>query len=335
MTYAGARSETQAQMARTMHYDLAGEGLHPGFEALTQSLQQQESAFYVANRLWPQKDYVFLDDFTRTSTRFYNASLRTVDYIHNTEASRREINDWVAAATQQKIRELIPSGVLNELTRLVLTNAVYFKGSWDTRFDPARTRQADFHISDLRSVQVPMMLQTIQAPYGENELCQWIELPYQGKQMSMMFLLPGREVALDRLEAALSPEKLDSWVEGSASEKVLVSVPRFRMSFFSSMAPVLARMGMPDAFDENRADFSGMTGRKELYLSHVLHKAFVEINEEGTEAAAATAVVVATKSAVLSQQFIADRPFVFLIRDRKTGCILFVGRLADPASDGS
>jgi len=341
MTYAGAAGQTAEQMKQALEITLPEGEAHAALNALNLTLKNNSMfegapvfSFNVANQLWGQKDFAFNEQFLNTLSAYYDANLKTVDF-RDSENARALINLWVAAQTNDKIKDLIPEGVLNALTRLVLTNAVYFKGSWDTRFDPARTRQADFHISDLRSVQVPMMLQTIQAPYGENELCQWIELPYQGKQMSMMFLLPGREVALDRLEAALSPEKLDSWVEGSASEKVLVSVPRFRMSFFSSMAPVLARMGMPDAFDENRADFSGMTGRKELYLSHVLHKAFVEINEEGTEAAAATAVVVATKSAVLSQQFIADRPFVFLIRDRKTGCILFVGRLADPASDGS
>lgn len=335
MTFSGARMETESQMAKVLHFELNQNQLHPAFASLMARMQGGKGyQLVVANALWPQKEYPFLKDFMDIGTRYYQAGVQALDYAGDTEGARGTINRWVEQKTQNKIKELIKPDILTALTRLVLTNAVYFKGSWDTQFDPARTRSMAFRISDSQTVDVPMMYQSSSLPYYEDDVLQVLELPYAGKELSMLVVLPSRESGMAKVEAMLSAGSMEKWVSSLKEEKVEVFLPKFRMTCDYALNPVLTRMGMPDAFDVLKADFSGMTGNKQLYIAAVIHKAFVDVNEEGTEAAAATAVVVATKSISINPQFRADRPFVFVIRDKKTGIILFMGRVMNPLDAG-
>jgi serpin B len=227
---------------------------------------------------------------------------------------------------------LIPAGVLNSLTRLVLTNAVYFKGDWAAQFDPQSTKDAPFHVSADDTIDVPMMFQKDEFRYAELDAIQILELPYVGDDFSMLVLLPQDMDGLSALEAKLTPGNLDRWLSALRPRKVDVYLPKFKMTSQFSLNGVLQDMGMSDAFDSDKADFSGMTGHKQLYITAVVHKAFVDVNEEGTEAAAATGVVMATKSVQVTPTFRADHPFVFLIRDNQSGSILFMGRLLNPSS---
>ena len=235
-----------------------------------------------------------------------------------------------------KIRDLIPPGVLDALTRLVLTNAIYFKGDWLHPFKESATSGAPFWISSDRSIPAPMMQQTESFRYGESDLCQVLELPYAGDALSMFVLLPRERDGLRGLEEALTHEALVERTTALARRQVAVTLPKFKLTCQFSLAEVLRKMGMVDAFSVEAADFSGMTGRKDLYVSAVIHKAFVDVHEEGTEAAAATAVVMSlTAMPQRPVTFRADHPFLLLIQHKPSGSILFMGRVADPVGDAS
>ena len=334
MTYAGARGETAEQMADVLHFDAEGK-VHRQFGGLGHSVRAREDAGYqldVANALWVQEDYDLLETFLDTVTQNYGAGVRQVDYKGDTEGARKTINGWVEEQTRDKIRDLLQPGVLDHLTRLVLTNAVYFKGVWKVQFDPKATTDAPFQVTPDDSVTVPMMYQEDDFWYGEDEGVQVLGMPYAGDALSMIVLLPKAKDGLPALEQKLTAAQMEQWVSSMHPRKVRVYLPRFKATSQFGLGPMLAGLGMPLAFDARDADFSGMTGRPDLYISAVIHKAFVDVNEEGTEAAAATAVVMRVKSAMPAEPptFRADHPFLFLIRDTESGAILFLGRMANP-----
>jgi serpin B len=335
MTHAGARGETAGQMAKTLHFTLDRERLDRAFASLLSELnggkRQRHYQLRVANALWGQQGFDFLPDFLTTTRDEYHAGLENVDFRGDTESARETINRWVAKATQDKIRDLLKPGVLNSTTRLVLTNAVYFKGSWAEPFPKQQTREQPFHTSADRQVRVPMMQQTSHFKYLKARNFQALDLPYADGDLSMVILLPTKKDGLAALEKELTAERLAGWLAKMRSDEVEVSLPRFRMTAEFQLKDTLSALGMSQAFSAGEADFSGMDGKRDLYLSAVVHQAYVDVNEEGTEAAAATGAIVAEAKAVLNPPvFRADHPFVFLIRDNRTGSVLFLGRLVDP-----
>ncbi len=340
MTYAGAQEQTAEQMAQALNFSLPQAHLHGAFGYLIKQINRQAEAgdydLSVANALWLQQDYEFLATYLGLVSAHYEAALERVDFVRQTEPSRQRINDWVARQTEGKIEDLIPEGAVHRLTRLVLTNAIYFKGDWAQQFDPDKTQEADFTVSPDKTVKAPLMHQQDDFRYAQIDTLQILELPYKGKALSMLVLLPDKADGLAALEAKLTAENLSRWQQQMRQREVIVYLPRFEITSQFGLSDTLSAMGMPDAFTEN-ANFSGMDGTRELFISDVLHKAFVEVNEEGTEAAAATGVIVGITSRSLLQPpiFRADRPFIFLIKDNATGSILFLGRLADPTQDGA
>lgn len=334
MTYAGARGETERQMAQTLHFTLGQDWLHPAFASLETGLQavQQpgELQLRVANSLWPQIDYPFLEAYLSLVAEHYGVLITPVDY-RQTEAARTRINTWVEEKTEKKIEDLIPPGMLDALTTLVLVNAIYFKGNWANQFDPASTAGAPFWVTPDEPIQVPMMTQEKEFRYAEWEGLQILELPYVGNYLSMVVILPEEVGGLAALENALTVENLDRWTGRLWQREVVVFLPRFGMSWGFELSRTLIAMGMGAAF--GGADFSGMDGTTSLFIDKVLHKAFVDVNEEGTEAAAATAVIMARGMPPPPVTFRADHPFLFLIRDNKTGSILFLGRVLEPESE--
>jgi serpin B len=333
MTYAGARGPTADEMAKTLHFTLAPDRLHPALGALLHDLHGDgKSRGYrlaIANALWAQKGQPFLPPYLQLTRQCYGANLQEVDFAGATEEARRTINAWVEKQTQDKIKDLLQQGVLDSTTRLVLTNAIYFKGDWQEPFKKDQTRDAPFQLSSTEKVNVPLMNRTGEFNYLEGDNFQALELPYAGKDLSMVVLLPKKVDGLADVEKTLTAEKLASALAKLRHEEVVVSLPRFQVTSEFSLKGTLAAMGMPLAFSD-KADFSGMDGKEDLFLSAVVHKAFVDVNEEGTEAAAATGVVIAWKSLPARQVFRADHPFLFLIRDRRSGSILFLGRLVKP-----
>ena len=338
MTCGGARGETENQMAQTLHFNLPPDKLHPAFAALESNLnavqQKGQIKLAVANSLWPQVSYEFLPDYLALCQKYYYTSIKPVDYKGHTETARKTINDWVEARTNRKIVELLKLGVLDSSTRLVLVNAIYFKGKWVSQFETNRTKNQPFHISSDKTIDAPLMRQTHDFHYAEFPGLQVLELPYVGDDLSMIVLLPREVDGLGNLEAGLTAENLTAWTAHLESQEVQVFLPKFKSISEFSLSGTLATLGMTDAFIYGQADFSGMNGRKDLFIGDVIHKAFVEVNEEGTEAAAATAVVMLAGAAPLNPWpipvFRADHPFLFLIRDNHNGSILFLGRVMNP-----
>ena len=336
MTYGGARGETADQMANVLRLPSSGEAVHAAYAALQNDLNAAGPGapgfeLVAANRLWGQKGYTFLPDFLSLLKANYGAGLEQLDFTADTEVARKAINVWIEKQTRDKIQDLIKPGVLPAQTGLVLTNAIYFKGKWAEKFRKEATREWDFFVTPETKVIAPFMYQEAEFGYFEGDGLQALELPYQGDRLAMVVLLPGAKDGLAALEASLSAEKVAGWLGNLHRREVRVALPRFKTTAEFSLADTLVAMGMTDAFNPKAADFSGMTGTKDLTIVAVVHKAFVEVNEEGTEAAAATAVV--AKSEGIAEPppvFRADHPFLFLIRDTKTGAILFLGRILDP-----
>ncbi|HDN78929.1 MAG: serpin family protein [Chloroflexi bacterium] len=344
MTYAGARGETERQMADTLHFTLPQNRLHPAFNALELELTQRGKAtgeqaekseegfqLHIANAIWGQEGYKFLPEFLDTLAENYGAGIRLLDFQKAPEKSRQVINDWVSKQTEGKIKDLIPKGLINELTRLVLTNAIYFNARWLHPFDKRQTRDGTFHLLDGSEVTVPMMRQTELLRYAEGDGYQAVELPYRMPGFSMLILLPEAN-RFEEFEASLNGELINAIVKSLDSKNVALTMPKFKFESSFLLAKTLAQMGMPDAFLLERADFSGMDGTRNLFIREVTHKAFVSVDEEGTEAAAATAVIVALKAVISPPiKVIVDHPFIFLIRDNETGTILFMGRVMNPS----
>jgi serine protease inhibitor len=337
MTYAGARGETAKQMAGVLHFTQSEAQPHADFGQLQSDLNgrnQEGIELDIANALWAQKGARFLPGFMQIATQRYAANVKQADFVTAAESARKEINSWVAHQTKDKIQNILPSGSVDSLTRLVLADAIYFKGTWVKPFDKRGTRPQPFHLAGAQEVSAPLMYHVDQVRYSEEAGMQAVELPYKGDGLSMIVLLPRQTNGCGTLESALSPALLSKVLSGMKSQEVEIYLPRFKLESDLGLAKTLVEMGMPDAFSA-KADFSGIDGTRSLYISAVFHKAWGEVNEEGTEAAAATAVVMAKSMAMRKPGpprpvFRADHPFVFLIRDTKSGTVLFLGRLANP-----
>ncbi len=334
MTSAGAAGVTADEMARVLHSSLAREQFHPANGALIQSLDRGVALggyrLNVANRLWGQTGFPFLESFLKTTREDYAAEMALVEFSRAPEAARTTINDWVSEKTETKIKDLMPEGSVTSDTRLVLTNAVYFKGKWAGPFDPDLTQDAPFHLDASRTVEVPTMVRLDKWSYARAEGVELLELPYEGGDISMVILLPSTIDGLSDLEARLTSANLDAWLASLETAELELALPRFRVTSSFGLNSTLTAMGMPSAFDPLTADFSGMDGRRDLSIQAVVHKGFVDVNEEGTEAAAATGVGVGVTS--LPQTLRIDHPFVIVIRDNVTGSFLFMGRIADPSA---
>ena len=330
MTYAGAGGRTAEQIASAMHFQGSGEDLHGSFAALAAVLEQKKGScrLEVANALWGQEGYPFLQDFIGLIDRHYGGGFRTVNFKERKEEARAAINEWAAANTSGKIRELLKPEILTELTRLVLTNAIYFRGNWAARFDPEQTTAAPFHVRPGETTEVQMMHATGMFRYAEQDGVEFLEMPYEGDELSMVVLLPGITASGDAVPIDLG--KLDGWLAAAFPGQTEIWLPKFTFEAEYRLDEYLKEMGMADAFSLPPADFSGLNGRKDLYITAVIHKAVIDVNEEGSEAAAATAVVIGTKMAPRKNYFRADRPFIFLIRHNETGAILFLGRVVRP-----
>lgn len=330
MTWAGARGDTEAEMAETLHLDSPQETLHPAFNSLDLTLDARGGEglrLDMANSLWGQVGYHFLAEFLDTLAVNYGAGMRLVDYASEPEACRVRINEWVEDETERKIKDLIPRGFITPTTTLVLVNAIYFKAFWESTFDKNKTVDDHFTLLSEESVTVPMMNQEGDFLLAVEDGYSAVELPYVGGEVSMVIVLPDQG-RFEEIEESLDRERLEDIIDNlDICHGLLVSIPRFEMDCWFSLADALSKMGMPGAFTGG-ADFSGMTGSRDLFIGNVLHGAYVLVNEEGTEAAAATAVVMERG---MPPRFRADRPFIFLIRDVETGSILFVGRVMNPA----
>lgn len=341
MTYAGARGRTAEQMAKVLHFQLEAKRLHPAFAALLWEMQDQSKPdgcrLNIANALWGHKDTHFLPDFLQQVKDNYGAGLQQVDFAE-TEDARRTINAWVAQQTADKIKDLLHRGDISTQTRLVLTNAIYFKGDWLHPFEGNHTHDQPFHLTQARDVSVPMMHETEKFRHftDEKKTFQLLELPYKDSELAMVVLLPAQVDGLAQLETKLDAESLAKWLQQMRSTKVALTLPKFTMRSRLELAKRLAEMGMTAAFHDAEADFTGMTQDKpQLYLDAVIHEAWVDVNEKGTEAAAATAVGIRAAAAPAPEKLIvfrADHPFLFLIRDTRSGSILFLGRVSNPKS---
>ena len=337
MTSAGAKGNTSRQMSEVLHFTIKQQPLHRAFnqlEAQLNALEQEKGIeLRVANSLWVQEDHPFLSGFFEVVKRNYQAQLSYADFTTAPEAARSKINAWVERQTNEKIKDLIKPGVLSALTRLVLANAIYFKGVWASQFDKKATGYAKFWLNPNTAVDLPMMMQEHQFNYMENDKLQVLELPYAGNDLSMIVLLSKKVQGLAAVENSLTVESLSTLLVRLRERTVMVYLPRFKLTSEFSLESTLASMGMPAAFNPQAANFADMDGTRMLYISAVVHKAFVEVNEEGTEATAATGVVM-TRTAAHGRPtvFRADHPFVLLIRDSRSGSILFIGRMLNPAA---
>ena len=342
MTYAGARNQTAEQMADTLQFLLEQERLHPAFNWLDAELASRgegaegkdEEGFRlnIVNAIWGQKDYSFLSTFLDVLAENYGAGLRILDFINETEESRLAINQWVSDQTEGRIKDLIPQDAIDALTRLVLTNAIYFNAAWENPFDEDMTADGPFYLLDDGHVSVPMMKQTESFGYTEGEGYQAVELLYDGCELSMVIFLP-EAGNLEAFEEGLQSQQVCDIISGLQSTGVTLTMPRFEFDSAFSLKDTLAGMGMPVAFSSGEADFSGMTGNRDLFISAVIHKAFVSVDEAGTEAAAATAVIMPESGPPEpTVEVTIDHPFIFLIRDIETGAILFVGRVMNPGA---
>lgn len=346
MTYAGARGETADEMKRTFHYDLVGDDLYAGFgTTLARWNASKDIQLSVANRLFGEVTFDFAPPFVALTERYFGAGLQTMDFKDGADSSRSQINAWVEDQTQTRIKDLLPTGSITPITRLVLANAVYFKADWKAPFEKKNTREATFRAPG-GDVQVPMMRRSemlASVPHYSDAKLSIVELPYKGSTMSMLLVLPAADDGLAALESSLTPEILDDWAKKVRLASVTVKIPVFRIAPPSSISlkKTLQSMGLVRAFKGDQAQFDGMAAdpaHNPLFISDAFHKAFIEVNEKGTEAAAATAVVMgrgAGAPQVPENEFVADHPFLYLLRDTSTGAVLFMGRVNDPSADAA
>lgn len=349
MTYEGAKGQTADEMKSVFHFPESNI-LRPNFAAIYNEINRGNKAYELrtGNALWAQYDYKFLEDYTSRVEQYYGGKVANLDFKQETEKSRQTINSFIEEQTNNKIKDLIPPGILDPMTRLVLTNAIYFKGTWEWEFDKSDTRDQDFKITPTNIVKTPMMYMDpdkARFNYADLEKLQILELPYKGEKISMLILLPkqGEDYDFETRERIvsdytledvdLSTEKLNEYKSQMQETKLdSISLPKFEFDTKYFMKETLSAMGMPTAF--GNADFSGMDGTRNLIISQVIHQAFVKVDEKGTEAAAATAVVVMDKMAAMPRNvFRADHPFIFIIQEKETGNILFMGRVTDPTQE--
>ncbi|XP_068956584.1 serpin B6-like, partial [Petaurus breviceps papuanus] len=293
-----------------------------------------ECLLRIANCLFGENTYDFNPSFKESCQKFYHSKMEELDFANAPEEARKHINKWVEEKTEGKIAELLRNGFITSLTTLVLVNAIYFNGKWEKHFDKQRTREMMFKINKEKQKPVQMMFQEsrFSMTYIGEVFTKILVLPYVGGQMDMVILLPDENTDLKTLEKGLTSEKLADWLNPKRMDetKVEVFLPRFKLEKDLNMEDILQKLGMSDAFDRSMADFSGMSARNDLCLTKVIHKAYVEVNEEGTEAAAATAAIITFGCAMYTPQFVVDRPFLFLIRDNISKNILFLGKVISP-----
>ncbi|KAM8791991.1 serpin B6-like isoform 2-T3 [Rhynchonycteris naso] len=339
MVFMGAKGNTAAQMVQALSLNKSGGGgedVHQGFQLLLTEVNRTSTQYLLrtANRLFGEKTYDFNSSFKDSCRKFYQAEMEELDFLKATEEARKHINTWVTDKTEGKITELLYPNSINPLTCLVLVNAIYFKGNWDNQFKKELTKERPFKVSKNEKKPVQMMFKksTFNMTYIGEIFTRILVLPYVGKELNMIIMLPDENVDLETVEKALTYEKFKEWTRPDMmdEEEVEVSLPRFKLEEDYDMEDVLRALGMTDAFEQDRADFSGMSSRGDLFLSKVLHKAFVEVNEEGTEAAASTAAIMMLRCARITPRFCADHPFLFLIQHSKTKAILFCGRVSSP-----
>uniref|UniRef100_A0A8C8SY69 Serpin domain-containing protein n=1 Tax=Pelusios castaneus TaxID=367368 RepID=A0A8C8SY69_9SAUR len=352
MVLLGARDKTQTQIQkvgsnklRTLLFsylkvpedqcDTPG-GIHSLFHDIFSAINIPTTSYElaIANRLYGEKTFHFLQQYLSCIQKMYQAELKPVDFQNAAEETREEINLWVESFTKGKIKDLFPPNALSAATKLVLVNAVYFKGQWAVEFKKENTRESPFHINKTASKPVQMMVNMGKYKIAtiEKHRCQVLELPYKGGDLSMYILLPNDYTGLTQLEKELTYEKLTTWISPHHFQEVKaeVSLPRFKIEKTTELNKYLKALGMTDVFDPKESDLSGITKVKGLFVSKAVHKAYIEINEEGTEAAAATGIVAGVTSIGTHIQFVADHPFLFFIRHQKTKCILFYGRFSSP-----
>ncbi|MBI3161793.1 MAG: serpin family protein [Chloroflexi bacterium] len=340
MTYAGARGETETQMAQVLHFGNQDQ-LHPSFNALDLALEkkpinldkdQEPMRLGIANAVWAEQTFTFLPEFLDTVAVNYGAGVHLADFVNKPNDERIAINNWVSDQTEERIKDLLAEGTVTPDTRMVLVNAIYFKADWLWKFDANSTYDGAFHLLDGSEVTAPMMGDTFHAiPHMQGNGYQVIELAYAGETAAMDIILPD-EGNFSAFEASFDKSVYDEIIAGlQNAPSARVNLPKFEFAKDFSLSDALATLGMTDAFDPGLADFSGMTGKKDIFIGDVIHKAFVAVDEEGTEAAAATAVIMeATGAPMQDVVFIADRPFVFIIRDTVNGQVLFIGRVMNP-----
>jgi serpin B len=344
MAWAGAHGQTADEMAKVLSLSGPPADVHTGFAAMLRDLtaappapqhdwQPPAPTLKVADRLWGQAGRPFVPAFLDLLSSRYGAPLAAVDFAHAPEDARAEINRWVSDATEHKIVDLLGPGTVQASTALVLTNAVYMKATWNERFMKSMTAKGPFQTASGKTVQADLMEQVEEAPYVEMDGAQIVSLPYAGSSLAMTIVLPKDKSGLPALERAMGPDSIARWTAARGPQRVHVVMPRFRITSSLSLGSALASLGMPTAFDSRAADFSGMDGTRQLYISVVVQKAFVAVDEDGTEAAAATAIAMAAGAAPPTEQPVevrVDHPFFFCVRDGKTGAVLFTGRVTDP-----
>lgn len=335
MTYAGAKGKTKTEMAKVLEFHLSGDSLHAGFSQISSELneikKQGDVELSTANALWIEKSFSLLPNYKQLVNKYYNSEVFRTDFLKNSDNAVKQINNWVEEKTNDKIKNLLKPNNLSSLTKLVLTNAIYFKGLWDSQFDKRATRQLPFFISEKEKINTPIMFLKEKFKYAETENAQILEMPYKGKQLSMVIILPNEIEGIKKIGKIIKKEKLLEIQR--YPQKVRVWLPKFTMTERYKLNKVFLKLGMKDAFDSRAANFSGMTGNEDLFISGIFHKAFIKVEEKGTEAAAATAVVMELKSAPPGKvtEFRADHPFLFYIQDNSTGSILFMGKVNRPS----
>ncbi|XP_052012763.1 leukocyte elastase inhibitor A [Apodemus sylvaticus] len=339
MVFLGAKGNTAAQLSKTFHFDSV-EDVHSQFQSLNTEVSRRGAShtLKLANRLYGEKTYNFLADFLASTRKMYGADLAPVDFQHATEDARKEINQWVKGQTEGKIPELLAKGVVDSMTKLVLVNAIYFKGMWEEKFMTEDTTDAPFRLNKKDTKTVKMMYQKKKFPYGyiSDLKCKVLEMPYQGRELSMVILLPDdiedESTGLKKIEEQITLEKLREWTKRKNLENIDVHVklPRFKIEESYILNSNLVRLGLQDLFSNSKADLSGMSGSRDLFISKIVHKSFVEVNEEGTEAAAATAGVATFCMLLPEEEFTVDHPFLFFIRHNPTSNVLFLGRVCSP-----
>ncbi|XP_062986371.1 leukocyte elastase inhibitor-like isoform X4 [Elgaria multicarinata webbii] len=336
----GARANTATELSKIFHFD-AVEDLHSRFQALSTDVKRCDASYVLklANRLYGENTYSFLQDFLTSTQKLYGAELSSVDFLNASDEARKQINQWVEKQTEGKIPELLSEGSVNELTKLVLVNAIYFKGSWEEKFQEADTKDLPFRLNKKEKKNVKMMFMKKNFPfrYIPECKCRVLELPYKGKELSMIILLPDdiedNSTGLEQLEKQLTLEKLQEWTHPGkmySNNDVNVHLPKFKLEETYDLKSHLVALGVMDVFDSGKADLSGMSGAQDLHVSKIVHKSFIEVNEEGTEAAVAAVMVGKFCRVPREEDFNADHPFLFLIRHNPTQSIFFFGRVASP-----
>jgi len=336
MTYEGARGKTAEEMRSVFYFPQEDSFRRQSFLKLDSWLTREETEheLNIANALWAQEGFAFLQEYFDVITTYYHGLIENLNFAGDPEGSRIRINKWVEEKTKEKIKDLIPQNFIDASTRLVLTNAIYFKGEWVQEFDEKETREENFYLAPEKTVLVDMMRrldEEAEFPYYETENLQILEMPYSGEETSMLVLLPKKH-NLEEIEEQLTLENLSTWQDNLEEQEVRVYFPKFKLETKYFLGEFLSQMGMPIAFT-GFADFSGITGKKDLIIAEVIHQAFVEVDEKGTEAAAATAVLfkeIVSPIEPTIPVFRADRPFIFLIQEEETGSILFMGRVLNP-----